>query len=717
MIKKTTATSEPLARTGRYMPGIDGLRALAVLAVIAYHFNLDWAPGGFLGVGVFFVLSGYLITDQIIHKWKRSKRLALKDFWLRRARRLLPAMLTMLLLVLAWLLLVDKSRLLSLKGEVLSTVFYTNNWWLIFHDVSYFESFGPSSPLGHLWSLAIEEQFYLIWPLALALGLRFFPQRGKLLLLTLTGAALSAFAMSLLFQPGADPSRVYYGTDTRSFALLIGAALAIVWPSQRLTSQISSKTRLMLDSTGGFGLVLILLMMGQMSEYESFVYRGGLVLLSVLTAIVVAVLAHPASRLGKLMGCKPLRWIGVRSYGIYLWHYPVIVLTSPVVDTGDIDVLRVVLQIGASLVLAALSWKFIEEPILHGALGKLWARVRTGSLELKKRRILFVSIGLVFLVCVSFYGSLKQSSYLLAADPIVQLAGNGSVNSQHPLIQEETSDEATGEVPKGASEGVPKGIAKESSRGIAKEASKEVPKGIAEETTEGDSNEVPKETPKETTGEAEVDASAEASEEASTDGTDVAVEDTPEDATEATQQETQPGSDSGTAEKEEPLQKPGASNTDSGKGVTAIGDSVILDAAPFLEKLLPGIVIDGKVGRQMSQAQEVVDQLKSEGKLKSHVIIELGTNGAFTAKQLGKLLDSLSEVQQVILVNTRVPRKWQDTVNSTLKKVAADFPNAAILDWYSFSEGKEDFFSKDGVHLKSEGAEFYASLLTEAVQD
>lgn len=211
---------KPLNGSGRYIAGLDGLRALAVLAVIAYHLNFSWASGGLLGVGVFFVLSGYLITDILATQWKKYGQLDLKDFWIRRARRLLPAMLLMLAVVVCWTIATDRSQLPTLRSDSLAAIFYVSNWWLIFHQVSYFESFGPPSPLGHLWSLAVEEQFYLLWPLLLALGFRYVPQRGKMALLTLGGAAFSAIAMALLFEPGIDPSRIYYGTDTRSFALL-----------------------------------------------------------------------------------------------------------------------------------------------------------------------------------------------------------------------------------------------------------------------------------------------------------------------------------------------------------------------------------------------------------------------------------------------------------------------------------------------------------------
>lgn len=334
---------EPIRQSGRYMAGLDGLRALAVIAVIAYHLNERWAPGGLLGVGVFFVLSGYLITDILITQWKTLGKVELRTFWIRRARRLLPALLLMLIAAGAWILLFDRPRMASLQEEVLAGLTYVSNWWLIFRQVSYFESFGPPSPLGHLWSLSVEEQFYLLWPILLLLGLKFTPRRAQLAGLTLAGAAVSAAAMAWLYEPGTDPSRVYYGTDTRAFGLLIGAALAMVWPSRKLSSDIAPAARRTMDALGAAGLGTIGFMIWRTDEYDAFLYNGGLVMLSLSAAVVVAVLAHPASRLAGLLSVKPLKWIGVRSYGIYLWHYPVIVLTSPAVDDGQVHGLRIAL--------------------------------------------------------------------------------------------------------------------------------------------------------------------------------------------------------------------------------------------------------------------------------------------------------------------------------------------------------------------------------------
>ena len=373
---------EPVRKGQRYMPGLDGLRALAVLAVIAYHLGLSWAPGGLLGVGVFFTLSGYLITDLLLAQWNAGN-LRLGDFWLRRARRLLPGLFLMMIVVTVWVSVTDRSELTDLRGQVLSASIYVNNWWQISQHVSYFARFGPPSPLNHLWSLAVEEQFYLFWPWLLLLGIHFVPERRRpirirprLAGVTLVLALASAIEMAVLFHPTFDPSRVYDGTDTRAFGLLIGAALAMVWPSQSLTTRVTARARHILDGLGVVGLVTIALLIWRTNQYSAFPYRGGMVLLSVATALVLAALTHPATRLGVALGWGPLRWIGVRSYGIYLWQVPVIVLTTPSPNPG-VQPLRAVLQVAATVVLAALSWKYVEEPIRQGALGRLRAQAKT----------------------------------------------------------------------------------------------------------------------------------------------------------------------------------------------------------------------------------------------------------------------------------------------------------------------------------------------------
>ena len=370
------------------MPGLDGLRAIAVIAVVLYHLNVSWAPGGLLGVGIFFTLSGYLITDILLEAWT-GRRLKLGKFWMARARRLLPALFSMLLIVSVWVWIGDPGQMDDLRGMVVSSTFFTSNWWVIFQDASYFDRFGPVSPLGHLWSLAIEEQFYIIWPFILLIGLKFVPPgagdartkrlriRPWLATVTLGLALISAALMAVIYKPGFDMTRIYEGTDTRAFGLLFGAALAMVWPSRRFDTRVTSKLRNQLDLVGAGSLVIIALLVWQTDQYSSFLYRGGLVLLSLATVTLVAVLAHPAARLGPIIGCAPLRWIGVRSYAIYLWQLPIIALTTPPLQDGFSPV-RATIQVAAIFGISALSWTFLENPVRQGAIGRLIQKWKDG---------------------------------------------------------------------------------------------------------------------------------------------------------------------------------------------------------------------------------------------------------------------------------------------------------------------------------------------------
>jgi peptidoglycan/LPS O-acetylase OafA/YrhL len=365
------------------MPGLDGLRAIAVLGVVLYHLRFGWAEGGLLGVGVFFTLSGYLITDILLTQVNRGG-IKLKSFWLARARRLLPGLFVMLTVVMAWVTVIGPHQPADFRTAALSAVGYFNNWWLIFHHVSYFARFAPPSPLNHLWSLSVEEQFYIVWPFLLMLGLHFVPEvrnttgvRARLAGVALIGALCSGILMAILYSPSLDPSRVYYGTDTRALELLVGAALAMVWPSRRLRSNVASQARWMIDGAGAVGLLVIGLMFWGVTEFSPFLYRGGFALLGLGSVLAVAALAHPASRLGPIVGCKPMRWIGERSYGIYLWTMPIVVLTGPQGSYGP-NVLRATLQVAAIMGVAELSWRYVENPIRHGALGRLWAQWRAG---------------------------------------------------------------------------------------------------------------------------------------------------------------------------------------------------------------------------------------------------------------------------------------------------------------------------------------------------
>lgn len=653
--------SNQLSNSKRYMPGLDGLRTLALFFVVLYHLNVEWAPGGLLGVSIFFVLSGYLITDLLTAEWSRSRSIDLKSFWIRRCRRLLPAMLVMMAAVVAWVTLFDRSLISVLRGDVVSSLLYINNWYSIFHEVSYFEKFGPQSPFGHMWSLAVEEQFYLLWPILLLIGMKRMKKRGPVFLLALALAVLSALAMLLLYNPDTDPSRVYYGTDTRAFSLLIGAALSIVWPSRNMSAAAGPGTRVTLNLIGAVGLGSIFRMVWKTNEYDPFLYPYGFLLLSLLTAMVIASAAHPASFVGRLLGMKPLRWIGVRTYGIYLWHYPVILLSGGA--NAEPNVWRALLQTALSVALACLSYKYIEEPVRGGLVGRSWRKLRKGSVNLS---------------LVPMKGWVTLASVLLMV--VVSFAGFAM---RAPVSASKLHQEAAA-----AQVWAPSETPAEPAAGPAGEVGGDVPpvKGAPESTAaKNDGGEAGR--PDQPIG-----------------GTDE-----PKDSASQPGKTKPPRASAGGK-----TQVPGAPKSGKSVPVTAIGDSIMLDAEPYLQQLIPGAVIDGKIGRQMAEAPELVARLREEGRLGDQVVIELGTNGPFSSKQLMSLLDSLQDVRKVVLVNARVPRSWESVVNASIKKTASAYPNAVLLDWHGASEG-QSYFEPDGVHLKPEGGETLAELIAQAV--
>ena len=406
---------EPINARRRYMPGLDGLQAVAVLGVVVYHLGIDALPGGLLGVSVFFTLSGYLITDLILEQ-HRLNEFSLRSFWMARARRLIPALLFMLVVVAAWVTVVGPHQGTEFRTAAATAVAYVNNWWLIFRDVSYFAQFDAPGPLSHLWSLSVEEQFYVVWPLLVAAALALVPEKPRslrprtaLVLLGLAGS--SAVLMAGLFEAGADPSRVYYGTDTRAAELFIGGAVAMIWPSQRIRAEISAGARAVIEGGGVAGLAVIVAMFLFVGEFSSFLYRGGFVVLAIGVALSTASMAHPASRLDRIIGCRPMRWIGARSYGIYLWHFPIIVLTTPD-GSASPSLVRGALQVAATFGIAALSWRFFEEPIRHGAIGRLYGQWRRGSLrrdmDLSPARLVAYAVaGLVVVVATAGFAGFR----------------------------------------------------------------------------------------------------------------------------------------------------------------------------------------------------------------------------------------------------------------------------------------------------------------------
>ncbi|MDQ0216153.1 peptidoglycan/LPS O-acetylase OafA/YrhL/ribosomal protein L21E [Oikeobacillus pervagus] len=633
-------------KSHRYIPGLDGLRALAVLSVIAYHFSFSWAKGGFLGVDIFFVLSGYLITSTILPVQGDQLTVNLRKFWIGRFRRLIPAAYFMIMATVVWVVLFNRELLNTVRGDAISSIFYASNWWFIFHKLSYFDSFGSPSPLKNLWSLAIEEQFYFIWPIVLTIGLYVFKKRSKLSIFVFIGALCSAMLMSILYEPGTDPSRVYYGTDTRSFELLIGCCLALVWPMKRLSSKnLSAGLRHTLNIISIITFVIFIICIFQVDEYQAFLYRGGMLLICINAAILIACVCHPVSFLGKLLSWKPLRWMGSRSYGIYLWHYPVIVLGTPVYEIGNPVYWRVALQLVIILIIAEFSYRFIEMPIrkhgfrpfLRQYLAIDILKWRSFPLVRKVSTVLIPLVLLIFTAGIAGVGKGEEPKKLMASYPTqVRINEEDSFSGSKDSVTKSSEEKESIELEKNSFDQDP-GQEMELNDEQNKKASKKK-----------------------------------------------------KDDTSVVQEE--------------------KSYTE----ILAIGDSVMIDIAASLHKLYPDMTIDGKVGRQVYQAVALVPGYANFNHPDKAVIIQLGTNGYFTNDQIDTLLNAFSNAH-IYLINTRVPRSWENKVNDALYKKAQEHGNITLIDWHSVAINHQEYFTPDGVHLEPKGIEALTGLIDRTI--
>jgi hypothetical protein len=400
-----------------------------------------------------------------------------------------------------------------------------------------------------------------------------------------------------------------------------------------LSADLAPRPRILLDAAGAAALLAILFMIGRSNQYQTFLYYGGLLLFSIISAVLVAVLAHPASRLGRVFSIQPLRWLGVCSYGIYLWHYPVIVLTSPSLNTGGLNIALAVEQTILSIFLAAVSWYFIEDPIRHGKWKNYWKQLsdilrRSPDLSGFQSKAAIKSIILILCVFISVVSGCSMISHAQQQSLSSKAAGKTEQVSQpEPLSKTEQTTKPAG-------------------------------------TDMQKYNENGAETP---------------------------------DGTEAENQDK------------------GKNDVFTGKGVTAIGDSVMVEVGPELKKLFPDLRVDGRIGRQMYQAPQIIKSLKDQGMLGNMVIIELGANGAFTKKQFADILELLGSETKIVIINTRVPKPWESMVNQVLSQASSDAPNVKLVDWYSASIGHNEYFYADGVHLKEAGVQAYVSLVADAI--
>lgn len=376
--------------SNRYIQSVDGLRAVAVIAVLLYHLGIDWIPGGFLGVDLFFVISGYVITGLILDSIERSGGLDLRAFYLSRVRRLLPALIAMVIFTTIYIGVYAPETVRRFLSDLPYVFTGTMNWALVNRQQDYFEAIGRPPLLQHTWSLAVEAQFYLIWPLVLLFVLRYFGKKNislvALAIALASGIALFVYSIQIDIRESAV-SHVYFGTDTHSIGLFLGAALAVSWKPQNLTKEITKRAQDFIDLIGVFGFLGLLSAFLFINESDPTLYRVAFPLTAIFGCATLISVIHPASRFAPLLSTKPALWIGERSYGIYLWHWIVLQLTRPSLDLVGDDWALYSLRVLIVFALADISYRYIETPVRRGSF-ELWLRgmkYRTRAVRIRQK--------------------------------------------------------------------------------------------------------------------------------------------------------------------------------------------------------------------------------------------------------------------------------------------------------------------------------------------
>jgi peptidoglycan/LPS O-acetylase OafA/YrhL len=665
-----------------YMPGLDGLRAFAVVAVVLYHADISWMPAGFLGVDIFFVISGFLITALLLSEHGSHGRIRVWRFWARRALRLLPALFLLLGVTMGVAVLFLPDEVDRLRGDVVAGFLYFTNWDLIARETSYFEAFGRPPILRHLWSLAIEEQFYIVWPVLLGVGLKFLSRR-LLLGLTVAGVVASTAWMWLLFDPFEDPSRLYFGTDTRLAGLLVGATLAFLWQPGR---EVPARARLPLDFVGMGALAALAGLTLASDEFAPFLYKGGFLLVAVITALAIVAAVQPRGLLGRGLGWFPIRWIGLRSYAIYLWHWPIFVVTRPQ-DVGLDGVELFVLRVGVTLAAAELSFRFVERPVRQGALVR-WSRMLRSSSQRQAQRAATGAVALAGVVVVLIV------AFTVVSVPtrLDQTIANQIVPLEVP-IEEEAGARLFG------------------SDGAAEPGTSD---RTSDRTSESASESAAATTAAPTAGETPIDGAADP-----TSLTDP-VGGTPEVA--ATRQESSVGlaapalavasrSEEGVtdeADEQQPIVV---------APVLAIGDSVMFGARNILlETFDSEIAVNTAISRSFADAIPLMQTLRDLGLIPETLVVHLGTNNPVYEEQFEAMMEILRDVPRVVFVTVRVPQRWEGISNQTLRDGVRRWPNTSLVDWHEVAGDADYLFAEDGVHLQVTGAQLYSRLIREGVE-
>ncbi|HSL73962.1 MAG TPA: acyltransferase family protein [Ilumatobacteraceae bacterium] len=696
-----------------YLPGLDGMRALAVVAVMVYHANSDWLPGGFLGVEIFFVISGYLITLLLISERERTYRISLRQFWLRRARRLLPALFTMMAIVIGWTALFKYEALGQLRGDVIAGTFYVSNYYQIWVGQGYTAA-GDFAPLRHLWSLAVEEQFYVIWPVVMIVllgrsGTRRVADVSRWLFL---GAMVLTVVVALLHYGGpiGDPAvtpdaywwigdrpigkidTLYLGTISRLPGIMLGAAFAMVWrPLAIARGPLRNRGRsfdlLALVSVVGLAWLCWTTYLVTPSGADPFLFRGGLLLTSLATIAVIAAVTHRRSVANRVLGVGLLVWIGRRSYGLYLYHWPIYQMIRGIAG-NKLTLREFALATILTVLVAEASYHFVETPIRTGRFAAWRQRVRSGDARAPKQ-VLNLGIAVVAVLAVALGAVMMRAP--LEQNEIAQALDAGSDFTTNLLEVDEVpvASATTTTTTPATTTDAPATTAPSTLDAVP------VIGGLSPPVTVGERG-----------GSSVPAATAPAASEPPTSAPSTTAP--PTSAPPATIPP--PVAQLGVVNSLDGLAPLTIPPTTSGFPLVALGDSVMLGAAEELQAR--GFQVDAQVSRQMKSFVPTMQALRDNGTFGSVVVIHLGTNGGFSQETLDQMLSTVAAVPVVLLLTGKADRGWIADNNARLRAVPAAYPNVTVVDWEVLSAGCPGrCFYDDGIHLTQSGQNYFADVI------
>ena len=690
-----------------YLPGLDGMRAIAVIAVMIYHANSSWLPGGFLGVEMFFVISGYLITLLLISERERNYRVSLKEFWLRRARRLLPALYVMMALVIVGTALFEPDALGQLRGDVVAGLLYVSNWYQIVVGLGYTAA-ADFAPLRHLWSLAVEEQFYIVWPLVMVVLLRRYGTRrisdaSRWLFLIAIGITLVGafvFPSGPIGDPEVTPDAywwlgdrpiskldtLYIGTISRTSGLLMGAALAMVWrPYAVMRGPLRRKGHLF-DLLAIFALLVFawlnwsLHLVTSTGAADPRLFRGGMFLASFATLVVIAAVAHRGAAANRLLGNRLFVWIGTRSYGLYLYHWPIYQFIRKTAG-NKLTVGEFALAMVATVLVTEISYRLIETPIRRGRLGVVFRRARMNRRR-GPRRVVIGGVAVaaalsLFLGATLATAELRQNEItedLADSQQFVTDLTGGSVEDPSEL-DDAISASRDGPDADARATATTRAVLPETTLPATSVPATTVPATTVPATT------VPATTVAPTTVAPTVPPPPPAPVQA------------------------------GVVNDMSTMVPLGVPETASGIPLIALGDSVMLGAAEELQAA--GFTVDALKSRQMISFLPDMQRIRDDGTFGSVVVVHLGTNGSFSQGTLDQMMALLADVPVVVLLTGKADRGWIAGNNNRLRALPGIHPNATVLDWEVLSRSCEGHcFYDDGIHLTQTGQNYYTSLIT-----